>query len=236
MPRVSKSRSPAQRDQLLAVNNLRKAHREGKANIAGEQAQNLQLQTKVKDLQQQLRNERKRSKRAKAAHLEDVGSRENANEQAPTQDEEVDTANTKLVEMREKLETKKKNIRALEKKVTRFPQLKKRAIQKALHEPTLLTDGSWPGIKTKSGRISTPARNIVRKLVLHHKVSTSQAGGVLSTLMNAGPEEEISARSSRRIVNEVGVGNKVRVAKEVKEAIGEHKIVRRRVTQLTVTN
>lgn len=54
--------------------------------------------------------------------------------------------------------------------------------------------------------------------------------------MNAGPEEEISTRSSRRIVNEVGVGNKVRVAKEVKEAIGEHKIVRRRVTQLTVTN
>ena len=96
--------------------------------------------------------------------------KENVYAQAPMQDVEV--FNVKLAETEEKLEVQKNNVRALEKKVSRFPHEKKQALQRALCESTTCTNGSWLKVKTKSGQISTPARNLIHKLVLHHKVST----------------------------------------------------------------
>ena len=219
MPRLSKSRSPARKNHLSAVTaHWRARERSEPAIIEGGQVEVLRLRTKVKDLQCQLRNERKRSKHAKAALFREREDKENVYAQAPTQD--VEAFNAKLAEMEEKLEVQKNNVRALKKKVSRFPHQKKRALQRALCESTIRTNGSWLKVKMKSGRISTPARNLVRKLVLHHKISTSQAGGVMCALMNIPPEEKISACSLRRIMNEVGVGNKVRVAK-VRKAVGK---------------
>ena len=57
--------------------------------------------------------------------------------------------------------------------------------------------------------------------ILHHKVSMSMAGGVLSVLTNAGLDKGVSSRSSRWIVAEVGVGNKLRIADKVRKSKGE---------------
>ena len=43
----------------------------------------------------------------------------------------------------------------------------------------------------------------------------------MCALMNTPPEEKISVCSLRCIVNEVGVGNKVRVAKEVRKVVSK---------------
>lgn len=47
------------------------------------------------------------------------------------------------------------------------------------------------------------------------------AGGVLSVLTNAGLDKGVSSQSSRRIVAEVGVGNKLRIADKVRKSKGE---------------
>ena len=83
-------------------------------------------------------------------------------------------------------------------------------------------NGTLLRIRMNSGRISTRARRIIRELVLCHKVSTTQAGHILCAVTNTGPKEKpVSARSLARIVGKVGVGNKLRVAKEVQKAVGK---------------
>jgi len=62
---------------------------------------------------------------------------------APEQDEEVGRLRGKLAEAERQLETQKKCIESLRRKVARFPEQKKRAIQKALHRSKLHTHASW---------------------------------------------------------------------------------------------
>jgi hypothetical protein len=231
MPQAIKSRSPAQKNQTASLHVSRVTeNRRPDIDEDELEARILQLKDKVKDLQQELRNERKRSKRTKIARLRDAqrqADKENAGTRAPEQDAEAERLREKLSEVENQLERQKKKANALGKRVSRFPEQKLQAIQKALRRSDGLAQGSWLRIKTKSGRISTPARRIVRELVLRHKVPTSQAGAVLCIVAGAGPDEEISTRSSRRFVAEVGVGNKLRVAGEVRKAVGKSALKRR---------
>jgi hypothetical protein len=241
MPPVSNPRSPAQESHTAWLSDSRAAQRHSFAVVKDEQDQILQLKDEAKDLRRIIRNERKCSKRAKAARLKDIKGREDKENSPRTpskprnEEAEKSKSRERFTEMERQLEREKKKVRALNKKVVRFPEQKKRAIQGALCRAKLLNHGSWLRIKTKSGRISTPARRIIRELVLRHKVSTSQAGGVLCTVTNAGPNEVVSRRSSGRIVGEVGVGNKLRVAGEVSKAVGEYAL-KRQGMWLTKTN
>jgi len=72
MPRVSKFRSPAQKTQTRSLHVPRAAQRQEFVIAEGERAQIFQLRDQAKNLQQELRNERKRSKRAKTARLRDI--------------------------------------------------------------------------------------------------------------------------------------------------------------------
>ena len=171
-----------------------------------------------RDAQKNLRNERKRSKRAKARCLELAKDKENMELAAEGQRKEAEKLKTRLAKVQTRLEAQKKRSKALSTKVSRFPLQKKLAIQKAVRSTM---QNARLKIKMRSGRVSTPARRAIRELVLHHKVSTSMAGGVLRVLTNAGLNEEVSPRTSRRIVAEVGVGNKLRVADKVCKAKGE---------------
>ena len=128
-----------------------------------------------------------------------------------------------MIGLERQLEGQKKRTESLKRKVSRFPKQKKQAVAKAVRK-LKLANHALLRIRLKSGRISTPARNVIRRLVLHHKVSTSQAGAVLCTVTNTGREEKVSARSSRRIVKEVGVGNQLRVTAEVQKAMGKCEI------------
>ena len=224
MPRVPSTRSPAQARQTASLHDFRALQRNEATVVEDGQAQVLQLRDTIENLRRGLRNERKRSKRAKEGHLKDIKGREdkeNLRRTALKWDKDMAKLRERLAKVEKRLEVRNKKVRSLRSKVFCFPEQKKRAIQKALHRAKLRTQGSWLRIKTKSGRISTQARRIIREIVLRHKVSTSQAGAVLCAVTNAGPGEVISARSSRRIVNEVGVGNKLRVVGEIHKALGK---------------
>lgn len=231
MPRAIKSRSPAQKNQTASLHVSRVTENRCPDTDGDElEARILQLKDKVKDLQRELRNERKRSKRTRLARLRDARrqeDKENVDVGAPEQDgeaerlrEELSKAENHLERQKKKVDTLGKKVDTLGKKVSRFPEQKMQAMRKVLCGSDVPTQGSGLQIKTKSGRISTPARRIVRELVLRHKVPTSQAGAVLRIVAGAGSDKEISARSSRRFVGEVGVGNKLRVAGEVQKAMG----------------
>ena len=171
-----------------------------------------------RDAQKSLRNERKRSKRVKDVRSKLLKEKENMQLAAKSQGEETEKLRTRLAKVEARITAQRKRVHTLSAKVSRFPLQKKLAIQKAIQ--STMRDARLK-IKMPSGRISTPARRAIRQLVLHHKVSTSMVGGVLRVLTNAGPDEEVSPRTSRRIVAEVGVGNKLRIADKVRKSKGE---------------
>ena len=84
MPKLSKSRSPAQIKQTASLHVPRAARRRAAIITEDEQAEMLQLKAKVKDLQRQLRNQRKRTKRAKAACLRGVRCAGDEEKRAPS--------------------------------------------------------------------------------------------------------------------------------------------------------
>ena len=228
MPRIPSSRSPAQKRQTARIQAPRTAHRRSLPITEDEQAEILRLKAKVKDLQRELRNERKRVKRVKAVclrgvrHMED---KEKTRTRVPKEDGEVERLEKKVIEVEGHLEEQKKYTETFRKKVSRFPEQKQRAVEKTLRKSKSHIHESPMQIRTKSGRISTPARKIIRDLVLHHKVSTAQVGGVLSAVTNTSEQKKVSIRSSRRVVQEVGVGNQLRVAGEVQKAVGKRIIL-----------
>jgi len=113
MPQASNSRSPAQKNQTRSLHVLWVTQRQGPASTEGKRAQILQLKDKVKNIQQELRNERKRTKRAKAARLRDVQlgkDKENVCMRAPAdQEEEVKRLKERLVEVEKQLEGRRRS-------------------------------------------------------------------------------------------------------------------------------
>jgi len=83
MPRVSNPRSAAQIRQTASLLVPCAARRRATAITKGEQAEILHLKAKVKDIQRQLRNERKRTGRAKAARLQDARHTEDKEQHIP---------------------------------------------------------------------------------------------------------------------------------------------------------
>ena len=215
---ISNKRSPAQLAQThcLHVSCRTREQHPSEAEVALLQAHH--YKDAARDAQKNLRNERKCSKRAKDTRLKLMKEKENVRVSARDWGKEMEDLRTRLVKVETQLEVQKKRNKAISAKVSRFPLQKKLAIERAVRSAM---QNSRLKIKTPTGRISTPARRVIRELVLHHKVSTSMAGGVLSVLMNAGLDKGISSRSSRRIVAEVGVGNKLRIADKVRKSKGE---------------
>jgi hypothetical protein len=112
--------------QVAALHVPRLAHRRVESIIfaEGEQAEILLLKVKVKDLQRQLRNERKRTKRAKATRLRDTRcteDKENVSVGTPEQGGEAERLKRKLAEVEGQLEEWKKRTESLRRKVSRFP-------------------------------------------------------------------------------------------------------------------
>ena len=95
---------------------------------------------------------------------ENRGDKENVRISAPKRDEEAEAERLgeKLAIAERKLNTQKKCTESLVRKVSRFPEQGGQAVMRALHKSKLCAQGSLFQIRTKSGRISTPARRIIR--------------------------------------------------------------------------
>lgn len=218
MPPVSKKRSPAQLVQTNQLHVLRQPRGQFPSEAETAILQASHYKEAMKGAQRNLRNERKCLKRANSKLTKD---KENIQKAAEDHGNEVEKLGRSLAKVGARLEEQKKRNKALTIKVSCFPRQKRLAVRKAVR---LSEQNAKMKIKTRSGRISTPARRVIRELVIHHKVSTSMVGGVLSVLTNAGPGEEVSPRSSRRIVGEVGVGNKLRIASKVRKSKGKQNL------------
>ena len=209
---------PAQLAQTQRLHAPRQPHRQYPSEAEMALLQTRCYQAAAKDAQRNLRNERKRSNRVKDARLGLVKEKENMRMAAEHQGKEEAVLRTKLAGVEARLEIQLRENKTLSARISRLPLQKKLAVGKAVK--AAMRNGKFK-IRTPSGRISTPARRIVRQLVLHNKVSTSMTGGVLSILTNAEPGKWISPRSARRIVGEVGVGNKLRIVGKVRKSKGE---------------